>query len=121
MSFELLSNRWHPFSEPVLDRGEFRELSLPVWEDSKSFYIAVLIEFTIITTFQLCLRLESHRVASFVPKPRVFARFIILISGFEIDVSPVASPLDLMLFGVKRCCCVEVALEPKEITKSLEL
>lgn len=39
-----------PFSQPVLDGGEFGELALPIREYAKGFGVAVMVEFTAVNT-----------------------------------------------------------------------
>jgi hypothetical protein len=39
---DLLADWRYPLSQAILDRCEFRKLSLPVWEISESFSIAIL-------------------------------------------------------------------------------
>ena len=38
-----LSHGWHPFSQAILDGGEFRQLTLPVRVDTKGFCVSILV------------------------------------------------------------------------------
>jgi hypothetical protein len=96
----LLSNRGLPLSQTVLHRREFGELTLPVREHAESFRIAILcpisliysssaqlsaahlIKFTIKAANELAevlIELFQHSLTRFVPEPRIFALFLVII------------------------------------------
>ena len=76
-----------PFTHAILDRGELRELALPVGEISKRLQFAILVEITIVAAFQVLDATAGQGKTCLIPEFWVAAALVVLVSILEVGVS----------------------------------